>query len=122
MRSRSGRRRLSFDSLEERTMLSITIAALGDSLTDEYQFYAPYRTAAENWPEIISTLRSSQVDLGAFSATGAGRGQTRNQGYAQDWALQGATAQGDDVVGYNATFVNQYRGARMGYREWLSPS
>jgi hypothetical protein len=31
----TGRRRLVFDSLEDRTMLSITIAALGDSLTDE---------------------------------------------------------------------------------------
>jgi len=94
-------------------MLSITIAALGDSLTDEYQFYAPYRTAAENWPEIISTLRPTQVDLGAVSATGVGRGQTRNQGYAQDWALQGATSQGNDVVGYGATFENEYNGGYM---------
>ena len=64
--SRSVAKRLSFDSLEERTMLSITIAALGDSVTDEYQFYAPYRTAAMNWPEIISTLRPTQVSSGAF--------------------------------------------------------
>ena len=105
-----GRTRLSFDSLEERTMLSITIAALGDSVSDEYQFYAPYRTAAENWPEIISTLRPTQVDMGAFSATGAGRGQTRNQGYSDDWALSGATASGYDVSNYGATFVNEYMG------------
>ena len=110
----TGRRRLAFDSLEDRTMLSITIAALGDSLTDEYQFYAPYRTAADNWPEIISTLRPNQIDFGAFSATGAGRGQTRNQGYAQDWALQGMTAQGNDVVGYMATFENEYNGGYNG--------
>jgi hypothetical protein len=113
-RSRSDRRRLSFDSLEERTMLSITIAALGDSLTDEYQFYAPYRTAAANWPEIISTLRPAQVDFGAFSASGAGRGQTRNQGYAQDWALQGMRSQGTDLVGYGATFANEYNGGYKG--------
>jgi hypothetical protein len=112
--ARANRWRLSFDSLEERTMLSITIAALGDSVTDEYQFYAPYRTAAANWPEIISTLRPTQVDFGAFSATGAGRGQTRNQGYAQDWALQGARAQGNDIVGYGATFVNEYEGGYKG--------
>jgi hypothetical protein len=112
--SRSSRRRLAFDSLEERTLLSITIAALGDSLSDEYQFYAPYRTAAENWPEIISALRPTQADLGAFSATGAGRGQTRNQGYAQDWALQGARAQGNDLLGYMATFANEYNGGYNG--------
>jgi hypothetical protein len=91
-------------------MLSITIAALGDSLSDEYQFYAPYRSAAANWPMILSALRPNQVDFGAFSATGAGRGQTRNQGYAQDWALQGMTAQGTDLSGYDATFANEYNG------------
>ena len=63
-------RRLQFDTMERRTVLSITIAALGDSLTDEYQFYAPYRTAAENWPEILSNLRPTQVDLGPFTASG----------------------------------------------------
>jgi len=91
-------------------MLSIAIAALGDSLTDEYEFYAPYRTAAENWPEIISNLRPSQVSLGTFSATGAGRGQTRNQGYADDWALPGSTAQGNNLLGYLTTFANEYNG------------
>jgi hypothetical protein len=95
-------------------MLSITIAALGDSLSDEYQFYAPDRTAAVNWPDIISTLRPNQVDLGAYSATGAGRGQTRNQGYAEDWALQGARATGNDLLGYGATFANEYNGGYKG--------
>jgi hypothetical protein len=94
--------------MEERTMLSITIAALGDSLSDEYQFYAPYLTAAQNWPEILSSLRPSQVSLGAFST--AGQGQTRNQGYAQDWAFFGATAGGTDNVGAGTTFAEQYDG------------
>jgi hypothetical protein len=111
--ARTSRKRLGFDSLEERTMLSITVAALGDSVTDEYQFYAPYRTAAVNWPDIISTLRPTQVDFGTYSATGAGRGQTRNQGYAQDWALQGMAAQGVDLAGYMATFENEYNGGYM---------
>ncbi len=59
-------------------------------------------------------LAPNQINFGAFSATGAGRGQTRNQGYAQDWALQGSTAQGNDVVGYMATFENQYNGGYNG--------
>jgi hypothetical protein len=93
-------------------MLSITIAALGDSATDEYQFYAPYRTAAVNWPDIVSMLRPTQVDFGAYSATGAGRGQTQNQGYYENWALSGATAMPSsfDVSNYGATFVDQYEG------------
>jgi phospholipase/lecithinase/hemolysin len=92
-------RRLGFDALEGRTMLSgapLKIASLGDSLTDEYEFYPPDRTAAQNWVQILSTLRGGQngtpdqVDFGAFSSTS--RGETRNQGYAQNWARSGATA------------------------------
>jgi lysophospholipase L1-like esterase len=94
--------------MEARTMLSITVAALGDSLTDEYQFYAPDETAAQNWPEILSSLRSSQVSLGAF--TTSSQGQTRNQGYAQDWAFNGALAEGDDLDGDGTTFANQVDG------------
>lgn len=105
---RRHRRQLQYDAMEARTMLSITIAALGDSLTDEYEFYAPYETAAENWPEILSNLRSSQVSLGAF--TTSSQGQTRNQGYAQDWAFNGAQAEGDDLDGDGTTFANQYAG------------
>jgi lysophospholipase L1-like esterase len=97
--------------LEERTLLAsspIRIAALGDSITDEYQFYAPYRTGAENWSEILATARASQITFGDFSTNT--RGETRNQGYAQDWARSGATAQGPDVSGANTTFVQQYQG------------
>jgi len=94
--------------MEERTMLSITIAALGDSLTDEYQFYAPYLTAAENWPEIIANLRPNRANFGAFSTSS--RGETRNQGYTQDWARYGATASGTDISGGGTTFVQQYEG------------
>jgi hypothetical protein len=99
------------ETLEQRTMLAaspLRIGALGDSLTDEYQFYAPDRTAAQNWVEILSTLRASQVTFGDFSTTT--RGETRNQGFAQDWARSGATAVGTDVSGAGTTFVNQYNG------------
>ncbi len=107
-RSRKQPRRLELETLEERQMLSITIAALGDSLTDEYQFYAPYRTAALNWPEILGALRSSQINMGSF--TPSTRGETRNQGYSQDWARSSATASGTDLAGAGTTFINQYNG------------
>jgi GDSL-like Lipase/Acylhydrolase len=101
--------------MEERTLLSaapIGIGSLGDSLTDEYQFYAPYRPAARNWVDILSALRSNQVTFGAYTTTLA-RGETRNDGYAQDWARSGATAVGDDVVGAMTTLINQYDGGYM---------
>jgi hypothetical protein len=108
-----GKRRqfLTVERMEERTLLSATpirIGSLGDSITDEYQFYAPYRTAAQNWVEILSALRPAQVTFGASSTTS--RGETRNQGYAQDWARSGATAVGTDVAGAGTTLVNQYDG------------
>ena len=56
----------------------------------------------------LSALRPSQVSFGDFSTTM--RGETRNQGYAQDWVRSGATATGDDIVGAGTTFINQYNG------------
>ncbi len=111
-RTASERRRfLGVEQMEQRTLLAtdpIRIGSLGDSLTDEYQFYAPDRTAAQNWVEILSARRPSQVSFGAFSTTT--RGETRNQGYAQDWARSGATAVGPDVSGAGTTLINQYNG------------
>ncbi len=81
------------EALEARTLMAtgpIRIATLGDSLTDEYEFYAPDRTAARNWVQQLSALRSEQVDFGEFSLTT--RGETRNQGYAQNWARSNAVA------------------------------
>ncbi len=82
----------------------LNIASLGDSLTDEYSFYPPDRTAAQNWVQILSALRGGlngepdQVSFGAFSLTS--RGETRNQGYAQNWARSGATASAYDFNKY----------------------
>ena len=102
---------LGIERMEDRTLLSagpIRIGSLGDSLTDEYQFYPPHRPAASNWVETLSALRSTQVTFGDFSTTT--RGETRNQGYAQNSARSGATAVGPDVAGAGTYFVNQYNG------------
>src|SRR5262245_49226696 len=84
-----------FDSLETRALLAaLRIGVLGDSLSDEYQFYAPDRTAAANWVEQLSTLRGDLGTFGAFTAdpTSPQATETRNQGYAQNWARSGAVA------------------------------
>ena len=101
--------RPSLERCEARTLLStLRIGSLGDSLTDEYEFYGPDRTAARNWVQILGTTRSAEVDFGAF--TTMDRGETRNQGYAQNWARSGAQAQGPDVSGANTFFTQQYLG------------
>lgn len=63
------------------------IGVLGDSYSDEYQFYPPHRSKARNWVEILAETR--QVDFGAFTATD--RGTPRHAGYAYNWARSGAT-------------------------------
>ena len=40
------------------------IGVLGDSYSDEYQFYPPDRSTARNWVEILATTRG--LDFGRF--------------------------------------------------------
>src|SRR3954471_23296539 len=69
------------------------IGVLGDSYSDEYQFYPPDRATARNWVEILSELRG--LDFGPFSTSS--RGEPRNQGVAYNWARSDATS--DDMIG-----------------------
>ncbi len=78
-------------ALEDRVVLSRfvgPVGTLGDSLTDEYQFYTPDRYDARNWVEILHALRG--VSFGAF--TTAFRPEPRDQGFADNWARSGATS------------------------------
>src|SRR6476619_6148359 len=68
------------------------IGVLGDSYSDEYEFYPPDRSTARNWVEILATTRG--VDFGRFSA--ASRGEPRNRGYAYNGARSDATT--DDLI------------------------
>src|SRR3954451_3109113 len=62
------------------------IGVLGDSYSDEYQFYPPDRSTARNWVEILAQRRG--LDFGSFTA--ASRGEPRNQGFAYNWARSDA--------------------------------
>lgn len=63
------------------------IGVLGDSYSDEYQFYRPHRETARNWVEILATARG--VDFGEFRASSWG--EPRNEGFEHNWARSGAT-------------------------------
>src|SRR4051812_30594148 len=65
------------------------IGVLGDSYSDEYQFYPPDRSVARNWVEILAAARG--LDFGRFTAEG--RGEPRNQGYEYNWARSDATTE-----------------------------
>src|SRR6185503_450682 len=64
------------------------IGVMGDSYSDEYQFYAPDRSTARNWVEQLA--QDSNVSFGSFSLFDpAGPG---NAGFANNWAVSGATS------------------------------
>ena len=68
------------------------IGVLGDSYSDEYQFYPPHRSTARNWVEILAATRG--LNFGRFSTQS--RGEPRNQGYEYNWARSDATT--DDLI------------------------
>jgi phospholipase/lecithinase/hemolysin len=68
------------------------IGVIGDSYSDEYQFYPPDRSTARNWVEILAETRG--LNFGGFSQ--AGRGEPRNQGFEYNWARSDATT--DDMI------------------------
>ena len=68
------------------------IGVLGDSYSDEYQFYPPDRSTARNWVEILAETRG--LDFGRFRSEGWG--EPRNGGYEFNWARSGATT--DDLI------------------------
>lgn len=68
------------------------IGVLGDSYSDEYQFYSPDRMTSRNWVEILAATRG--LNFGEFSTVS--RGQPRDQGYEFNWAQSDATT--DDLL------------------------
>jgi phospholipase/lecithinase/hemolysin len=68
------------------------IGVLGDSYSDEYQFYPPDRSTAKNWVEILAESRG--LNFGRFSSQS--RGEPRNKGFEYNWARSDATS--DDLI------------------------
>lgn len=81
----------------------VKIGVIGDSYSDEYQFYSPHRDAARGWVEILGA--TGRADFGEFRTSS--RGEPRNQGYATNWARSGATS--DDLIasGQHAGLASQ---------------
>src|SRR5437764_3970064 len=63
------------------------IGVLGDSYSDEYQFYPPDRSTARNWVEILANARG--LNFGRYSVES--RGEPRHQGFEFNWARSDAT-------------------------------
>ena len=70
------------------------IGVMGDSYSDEYQFYAPDRATARNWVEQLD--EDSNARFGAFATIDPPG--PRNAGFAFNWAVSGASS-GDLIAG-----------------------
>src|SRR5436309_1495753 len=68
------------------------IGVLGDSYSDEYQFYPPHRSSARNWVEILAAKR--RLDFGRIHNDDRDEPQVR--GFEYNWARSAATT--DDLV------------------------
>ena len=86
------------------------IGILGDSYSDEYQFYPPDRATARNWMEILAETRG--LDFGGFSAQG--RGEPRNQGYEYNWARIDATTEDMIATGQHSGLAAQVAAGKVG--------
>jgi lysophospholipase L1-like esterase len=78
------------ETLEKRQLMSVSVdgvGARGDSYTDEYRFYAPDRSTAQNYVEQLADDR--HLDFGKFSKQS--RGTPRNAGFAYNWAQSADT-------------------------------
>jgi len=63
------------------------IGVIGDSISDEYRFYAPDRVTARNWVEILATTR----ELPFGDPVIANRGMAQDRSLAYNWSQSSAT-------------------------------
>jgi hypothetical protein len=112
------------ERLESRQLLSVshlpTFGSLGDSYTDEYHFYPPDRSTAQGWVEQL--VHNKLATFG--TATDKSRGTPRNKGYANDWALDGATSadlpvQTTGLAGQAAAGTIEYATILIGGNDFL---
>ncbi|MBT8044309.1 MAG: SGNH/GDSL hydrolase family protein, partial [Verrucomicrobiae bacterium] len=76
---------------------AIKVMAIGDSMTEEYQFEIPFSAPDSNpaeantmnWVEILSDRRDSDINFGSFDSTLLGYGDYRNAGYEYNWGIPG---------------------------------
>ncbi|MHC5543715.1 SGNH/GDSL hydrolase family protein, partial [Singulisphaera rosea] len=86
-----------------------TRASAGSALlTLPPELFLTGRSSARNWVENLAANRSAELTFGNFVS--AGRGQTRNQGFEENWALSGTTAAGYNIARTGTTFAQEYEG------------
>jgi lysophospholipase L1-like esterase len=75
------------EPLEDRRLLAVGVAVIGDSDSDEYAFHPPHRITAQNYVELLA--QSGKVNFGQYTAHS--RGVPEGPGYLYNWARGGDT-------------------------------
>jgi hypothetical protein len=88
-----------------------TIGVLGDSYSDEYQFYPPDRSTSRNWVECLAATRD--LDFGRFSLVS--RGAPRHQGFEYNWACSAATSEDLIATGQHTGLAAQVARGEVQY-------
>jgi GDSL-like Lipase/Acylhydrolase len=86
------------------------IGVLGDSYSDEYQFYPPDRSTAQNWVEILARARG--LSFGRYSTES--RGEPRIQGFEFNWARSDATSTDMIKSGQHTGLAGQVASGEVG--------
>ena len=82
------------------------IGVIGDSISDEYRFYAPDRATARNWVEILAASRG----LCFGHPVVAGSSSTGDRRFAFNWSQSGATTTSLIASGQNIGLAAQVAG------------
>jgi hypothetical protein len=85
------------------------IGVIGDSYSDEYQFYPPDRATARNWIEILVKVRG--LNFGDFTVKR--REEPRNQGFEFNWSRSDADTGGMLRSGQHSGVAKQVAGGQV---------
>lgn len=88
------------------------LLAIGDSLTEEYRFEAPFSAPdsdslvanARNWVELLHAHRPHGFTMGSYQSTLGSYADFRNAGYEYNYGIPGFKAQRWEELLYSATF------------------
>ena len=85
------------------------IGILGDSLSDEYRFYAPDRVMARNWVEILAATRGLHFGEPFVTTHGA----SKDRRFAYNWSQSGATTTSLIACGQHIGLAAQVTGGAV---------
>ena len=97
------------------TAAPLRVVVIGDSLSEEYAFEAPFSAPdsnpaaanARNWPELLSAHRAADVTFGSYNSAYLSYPDLRNGGYKTNYGVPSFTT-GDWVAVIQSSFFDTF--------------